>query len=77
MSEPEYYVKNGLSPLKAMEEGLISNEQYIGFLKGNVIKYTVRAGYKEDEIKDVDKAIDYLNHLKKEFEKIRRESNDN
>lgn len=67
MNEPKYYAQNGFSPLSAMKNGLISYEQYIGFLKGNVIKYTVRAGYKDDAIKDIDKAIDYLNYLKKEF----------
>ena len=42
MSEPDYYSKNGLSPLKAFEKGLLSEEEYIGFLKGNVIKYTIQ-----------------------------------
>lgn len=65
MVEPEYYSKNGLSPLKAMEQGLISKEEYIGFLKGNVIKYTCRAGSKDDPLLDIVKAIDYLTHLHK------------
>ena len=65
MTEPNYYAQYGLSPLSAMEGGLLSDEQYIGFLKGNVIKYVVRAGYKDDPVKDLDKAIDYLNHLKR------------
>ena len=37
-NEPDYYSSNGLSPLKAFEQGLISREEYIGFCKGNVIK---------------------------------------
>ena len=72
MSEPNYYAGNGLSPLEAFKQGLMSEEQVIGFCKGNVIKYTVRAGYKDDEIKDIDKAIDYLNHLKMIFGDIRK-----
>lgn len=68
MTEPVYYSKNGLSPLSAMKNGLISKREYIGFLKGNVIKYTIRAEDKEG-IEDINKAIDYLNHLKKEIEK--------
>lgn len=67
MSEPEYYAKDGLSPLSAFEKGLISKEEYIGFCKGNVIKYTIRAGKKDDAISDINKAIDYLEHLKKIF----------
>lgn len=65
MVEPDYYASNGLSPLKAYEQGLLSKEEYIGFLKGNVIKYTVRAGKKDDPLMDIFKAIDYLHYLHK------------
>ena len=67
MVEPDYYASNGVSPLKAYEQGLLSKEEYIGFCKGNVIKYTIRAGKKDDAISDINKAIDYLEHLKKIF----------
>ena len=63
--QPEYYKSNGLSPMDAFEKGLLSKEEFIGFIKGNVIKYTVRAGKKDDAVKDIDKAIDYLGWLKK------------
>lgn len=66
-NEPTYYTENGCSPLTAMEKGLISHEEYIGFLKGNVIKYISRAGKKDNSIQDIDKAIDYLQYLKKEY----------
>lgn len=69
MVEPEYYNKNGLSPLKAMEQGLISKDEYVGFLKGNVIKYTCRAGHKDDALLDIVKAMDYLMHLHKALKK--------
>jgi len=40
----------------------------LNFNKGNIIKYVCRSGKKEDEIKDLKKAIDYLQreleHLK-------------
>ena len=63
--QPDYYKSNGLSPMDAFEKGLLSKEEFIGFIKGNVIKYTVRAGKKDDPIRDIDKAIDYLEWLKK------------
>ena len=63
--EPVYYNSNGLSPNKAFEQGLISNEEFIGFIKGNVIKYVVRCGKKGNPIEDIDKAISYLQLLKK------------
>ena len=62
--EPQYYAGNGLSPLSAFKQGLLSKEELIGFCKGNIIKYTVRAGHKNSSGEDIDKAIDYLNHLK-------------
>ena len=76
MSEPNYYAGNGLSPLQAFKNGLISEDEYLGFLKGNIIKYVVRAGHKDDEVRDIDKAIDYCHHLKRfNLEKL-KESGD-
>lgn len=70
MNEPDYYAKNGLSPLQAFEQGLLSKEQYVGFCKGNVIKYTIRAGEKHDDpLLDIVKAMDYLHHLHKALKK--------
>ena len=63
--EPVYYNSNGLSPNRAFEQGLISNEEFIGFIKGNIIKYVVRCGKKGNPIEDIDKAISYLQLLKK------------
>ena len=68
LDEPDYYAGNGLSPLEAFKKGLLSREETIGFIKGNVIKYTVRAGKKDNASKDIVKAIDYLTHLKKLYE---------
>ena len=68
LSEQDYYAGNGLSPLEAFKKGLLSHEELIGFIKGNVIKYTVRAGHKENASKDIVKAIDYLTHLKEIYE---------
>ena len=65
LEEPVYYNSNGLSPNRAFEQGLISNEEFIGFIKGNIIKYVVRCGKKGNPIEDIDKAISYLQLLKK------------
>ena len=59
--QPDYYASNGLSPIEAMKQGLISQEQYSGFLIGNIIKYVVRAGKKDNAIEDLRKAKDYIN----------------
>lgn len=60
MNEPDYYAGNGLSPIGAMKQGLISKEEYVGFLKGNIIKYVVRAEHKENPVKDLLKARNYI-----------------
>ena len=49
MSEPDYYNKNGLSPLKAFEEGLLSEEEYIGFLK-EILLNTLSVQVKKQKI---------------------------
>lgn len=59
--QPDYYASNGLSPIEAMKQGLISQEQYSGFIIGNIIKYVVRAGKKGNPIEDLKKAKDYIN----------------
>ena len=64
MSEPNYYNQNGLSPLEAFKMGLLSDEEFIGFCKGNIIKYVIRAEYKDDVVGDLDKAIDYIEWLR-------------
>lgn len=66
--EPDYYKKNGLSPIGAFKQGLLSQEEYIGFCKGNIIKYVIRAGDKGDAVKDLKKAKDYINFYMDIFE---------
>lgn len=70
--QPEYYNKNGFSPIDAFKQGLISREEYIGFIKGNIIKYTVRAGHKNGGVptsrEDIHKAIHYLEFLEELLE---------
>ena len=47
-------------------------EQFKGFMKGNMIKYPVRAGRKDDELADIKKASDYADRL---IEKLEVEGN--
>lgn len=41
----------------------------LNFNRGNIIKYVCRAGKKEDELKDLKKALDYLQREIKHYEK--------
>jgi hypothetical protein len=56
----------GLEPIELMQL-VLSPAEFIGFLKGNIIKYTLRAGKKQGEAaeKDVAKAKRYTEWLKK------------
>lgn len=54
----------GLEPIEVMQL-VMSREEFIGFLKGNIIKYTMRAGHKQGEAaeKDIAKAKRYKQWL--------------
>lgn len=47
---------------------VLTEEEYRGFLKGNILKYRLRAGKKNIEndniIKDINKSIDYETELR-------------
>lgn len=40
----------------------VINDWELGFNLGNAVKYISRAGRKEDKIKDLTKAIDYIQY---------------
>ncbi len=73
-----HYKVNGLDPIGAFKQGLISKEEYKGFLKGNIIKYVVRCDYKGNPAEDLTKATNYLSLLKEQIatETIEEDNND-
>ena len=56
----KHYVNLPVEPLDLMKS-VLTQEEYIGFLKGNMIKYAMRAGHKEGcpASEDVDKFESY------------------
>lgn len=56
----------GLEPIELMQL-VLTYDEFVGFLKGNIIKYTLRAGKKQGEAaeKDVAKAKRYIEWLVK------------
>ena len=65
----DYYDVGGIETIDIIQSKL-TKDQYIGFLRGNVIKYLCRAGYKspETEASDYEKASyysDLLAHVSK------------
>ena len=57
-----HYKDMAVQPWTVME-AVLSHDEFIGFLKGNVIKYSMRAGRKEGS-DDAEKAKHYLQKLK-------------
>jgi len=56
-----HYVNMTVQPLEVIES--FGPEENIGFLKGNVVKYLLRAGHKDEMLQDLLKAQDYMNRL--------------
>lgn len=44
-------------------EAILTHQEFVGFLKGNAIKYSLRAGKKSGANDDADKARHYLQKL--------------
>lgn len=57
-----HYKDMAIQPWAIMEE-VLTHEEFVGFLKGNVIKYSLRAGRKEGS-DDAAKAKHYMQKLK-------------
>jgi hypothetical protein len=57
-----HYKDMPIQPWHIME-AVLTHEEFIGFLKGNIIKYSLRAGRK-DGSDDAGKALHYMQKLK-------------
>lgn len=57
-----HYKNMSIEPWELMES-LLEPEEFIGFLKGNVMKYALRDGKKEGATKDAEKARHYMAKL--------------
>ena len=58
----QHYKTMPVQPWDVMES-VLTHEEFIGFLKGNVIKYSMRAGRKEGS-DDANKARHYMMKLR-------------
>jgi hypothetical protein len=57
----QHYKEMGMQPWDVME-AVLSREEFIGFLKGNIVKYSMRQGRKDSD--DAGKALHYKMKLK-------------
>jgi len=59
-----HLIWKGMQSLDVMKLSL-TKEEYIGFLKGQILKYQLRLGKKDDVAKELKKIQDYTNELNK------------
>lgn len=57
-----HYKEREVQPWTVMEQ-VLTHEEFVGFLKGNIIKYAMRDGTKVDANDDGDKARHYMQKL--------------
>jgi len=58
-----HYKNMEIEPWRVMES-VLTRHEFIGFLKGNIIKYSMRQGKKDGAQDDGQKANHYRNKLK-------------
>ena len=64
-SKNTHYDSGGIQTIDFIKAKL-SPEEYVGYLKGNIIKYLSRANYKGSAKSDIEKALQYLTWLNDE-----------
>lgn len=60
----KHYLESVVEPIKVMEK-LFTKEELKGFIKGNILKYRLRMGHKDDIQKELDKIRVYEQWLEK------------
>ena len=60
----KHYLESVVEPIKVMEK-LFTKEELKGFIKGNILKYRLRMGHKDDIQKEMDKIRVYEQWLVK------------
>lgn len=62
INSPAHYTFGGIETIDYMKAKM-SEDEFFGYLKGNIIKYISRSKHKGNELDDLKKAQWYLNKL--------------
>lgn len=62
LDSPSHYTFGGIETIDYMQAKM-SEDEFFGYLKGNIIKYISRSKHKGNELDDLKKAQWYLNKL--------------
>jgi len=68
VNNPKHYNQGDVECIDAIR-AMLSSEEFIGYLRGNSLKYRWRFRYKNG-VQDLDKAEWYENRLKEELKKL-------
>lgn len=58
-----HYKERAVQPWAVME-AVLTHKEFVGYLKGNIIKYSMREGTKEGADYDAEKCTHYIRKLK-------------
>jgi|TARA_B100001971_G_C17775505_1_gene327075 hypothetical protein len=67
VNSPLHYLKGKKETIDVIQD-CMTDDEYHGYLKGNVLKYVSRYKFKGEPLEDLQKAQWYLNKLIKEVE---------
>jgi len=78
VNNPSHYT-NGKEEVIEIIDKSLSDQEYIGYLKGNILKYLLRAGKKKGTAatEDMGKATWYINRLHRRLFTIEQEQKKN
>ena len=62
VNKPKHYNSGNIQTIDAIRESM-SDREFFGYLKGNVMKYVWRYTHKDNPVEDLRKADWYLNRL--------------
>lgn len=68
LKHDQHYKSCGIEPWDIMEANF-NKDEFVGFLKGNILKYLLRIGRKGQDLADCDKIANYANKLKEVLQK--------
>lgn len=67
VNHPSHYTEGSVECIEAIESSM-SKDEFLGYLRGNVMKYLWRYRLKGREIEDLKKAQWYLNRLVESYD---------
>lgn len=67
VNHPSHYTEGAVECIEAIESSM-SKDEFLGYLKGNVMKYLWRYRLKGREVEDLKKAQWYLNRLVESYD---------